>query len=208
LASPHDALFRFTFGMTGHARSLLLFLLPPPLAHAIDWTSLREWPATTPSPCSSCWSTSRVASALRCFEGWSALVQAVAAAPGGRLELEALSSYFLHVTELPAGRLADWLARVVSLPDENAVMSTADKLRAEGLAQGRVEGRAEGKIEGRAEGRAEGRVELLLRLLTARFGKLPEPLPARLRNARPEDLDGWALRVLDAKSLAEVFGPE
>jgi hypothetical protein len=195
--------------MTGHARILLLFLLPPPLAHAIDWTSLREWPATTASP------------DLRLHHADLLFHAALDVAAGTDAQdsepvfflLEHKSgpdpslSYFLHVTELPAGRLADWLARVVSLPDENAVMSTADKLRAEGLAQGRVEGRAEGK-EGRAEGRAEGRVELLLRLLTARFGKLPEPLPARLRNARPEDLDGWALRVLDAKSLAEVFGPE
>jgi hypothetical protein len=72
-------------------------------------------------------------------------------------------------------------------------MSTADKLRAEGRAQGKV------------EGKAEGRAEVVLRLLTARFGPLPPDMAARVRSASSDALDHWALRILDARSLAEVF---
>ena len=80
-------------------------------------------------------------------------------------------------------------------------MSTADRLIAQGRAEGRAEGRVEGKAKGKAEGRAEGKRELVLRLLTARFGPLPPPIVARVR-AR------WAMRLLDAKSLAGIFRAE
>jgi predicted transposase/invertase (TIGR01784 family) len=55
------------------------------------------------------------------------------------------------------------------------------------------------------EGKAEGRAEVLLRQLTARFGPLPADLTARVRSASSDALDHWALRILDARSLAEVF---
>jgi hypothetical protein len=109
------------------------------------------------------------------------------------------------VTDVPPDRLAEVVARVVCKPVEESVMSTADKLRAEGRAQGRAEGRAEGKVEGKAEGKAEGRAEVLLRQLTARFGPLPGDLTARVRSASSDALDHWALRILDARSLAEAF---
>jgi hypothetical protein len=68
-------------------------------------------------------------------------------------------------------------------------MSTADRL----IAQGRV------------EGRVEGQANSLLRLLEARFGALPDDVRGRVRSAAIEDLDRWTVRVLDAKSLADVF---
>ncbi len=40
MVSPHDALFKFTFGTPEHAGSLLRVLLPTVLVHAIDWDSL------------------------------------------------------------------------------------------------------------------------------------------------------------------------
>ncbi len=61
--------------------------------------------------------------------------------------------------------------------------------------------------EGRAEGRIEGRVEVLLRLLSVRFGVLPPDVVQRLRTASIDDLDAWAERLLQARSLAEVFAP-
>jgi len=38
--SPHDALFRFTFGQPQHAAALLRHVLPAALVRAIDWSSL------------------------------------------------------------------------------------------------------------------------------------------------------------------------
>lgn len=96
------------------------------------------------------------------------------------------------MTDLPERLLAERLGQIVNQPDENSVMSTADRLRAEGRAQGKV----------------EGRVELLLRQLTARFGPLPDHILARLRNPSPEDLERWALGILEARCLTDVFGAE
>ena len=63
------------------------------------------------------------------------------------------------------------------------------------------------KMEGRTEGEAKGRNAILSRLLTKRFGQdiFDIKLQERLRNATPEQLDHWAERILDAKTLEEVF---
>ena len=64
-----------------------------------------------------------------------------------------------------------------------------------------------GEARGRVEGRTEGRNAILSRLLTKRFGQdiFDINLQERLRNATPEQLDRWAERILDAKTLEEVF---
>ena len=51
-----------------------------------------------------------------------------------------------------------------------------------------------------------GEAALLERLLTRRFGDLPEEVRARLKAGSSEQLQLWADRVLDASSLAEIFG--
>ncbi len=73
--------------------------------------------------------------------------------------------------------------------------------------EGRVEGRMEGRMEGEAQGEARGRNAILSRQLTKRFGSniFDIKLQERLRNATPEQLDHWAERILDAKTLEEVF---
>ena len=60
--------------------------------------------------------------------------------------------------------------------------------------------------EGMAKGRAEGRAELVLKLLTRRFGPLPEGAEEQVRAASIDELDAFAERVLTAKSLDEVLG--
>ncbi|MBM4063193.1 MAG: DUF4351 domain-containing protein, partial [Planctomycetes bacterium] len=81
--------------------------------------------------------------------------------------------------------------------------------RKEGGEKGREEGvekgREEGRYEGQARGQAEGRAAVLLRLLGKRFGVLPAEVEARVRAAAVDTLDLWAERVLDAKSLDDVF---
>ncbi len=53
----------------------------------------------------------------------------------------------------------------------------------------------------RAEGRAEG---LLLRLLTARFGGLSSSVVERVERAAVVDIESWGERILTAATLAEV----
>ncbi|MBS7348757.1 MAG: Rpn family recombination-promoting nuclease/putative transposase [Comamonas sp.] len=67
-------------------------------------------------------------------------------------------------------------------------------------------GLKKGRAEGRTEGRAEGESDFLRRLLVHRFGPLSKELLARMDQASSEQLALWGLRVLDARSLDEVFG--
>ena len=60
----------------------------------------------------------------------------------------------------------------------------------------------------RREGRAEGSARLLVRLLTKRFGPLPTETAARIHSATIAELDRWGERLLDARTLAEVFAAD
>ena len=59
--------------------------------------------------------------------------------------------------------------------------------------------------EGRQEGRQEGGVNLLRKLLSKRFGKLPEWVTEYLKKATTSELEQAGLRLLEASSLEEVF---
>jgi predicted transposase YdaD len=74
-----------------------------------------------------------------------------------------------------------------------------------GVLLGKQEGILEGRQKGRQEGRQEGESMLLHRLLTRRFGSLPDVIETRLAQADLEQLESWSDRVLDATSLDEVF---
>ena len=67
---------------------------------------------------------------------------------------------------------------------------------------------AEGAAKGRIEGRAQGKADTLLRLLRKRFRTVPDDLEQRIRTADSDHLDDWAERILDARTLAEVFGTD
>lgn len=58
------------------------------------------------------------------------------------------------------------------------------------------------------KGMEKGEAKLLNLLIRQRFGELPE-LPewaeARLKQAAPEQVETWALQVLSAECLEEVF---
>jgi hypothetical protein len=53
--------------------------------------------------------------------------------------------------------------------------------------------------------RAEGAARTLVRLLTRRFGAVPDGVRDRIDTASLEQLDLWSDRVLDAETLDEVF---
>ena len=59
--------------------------------------------------------------------------------------------------------------------------------------------------KGLQQGLQQGEVALLQRQLSRRFGPLPDAVRARLTSASIDQLETWAIRVLDAASLDEVF---
>jgi len=71
--------------------------------------------------------------------------------------------------------------------------------------RGKLVGWQEGLQKGQQQGRQEGEALLLQRLLTRRFGALSADCVARIRAASSEQLERWSDRVLDARTLAEVF---
>jgi len=88
---------------------------------------------------------------------------------------------------------------------EFTAMTVAEKLIEQGIAKGRAEGIATGRAEGIAKGIAKGQRATLLRLLTLRFGPVPEQLAAELEAADEAQLAIWIDRVITADSLDEVF---
>jgi len=67
------------------------------------------------------------------------------------------------------------------------------------------QGKLEGKIEGIQEGTLKGESQILSRQLNKRFGPLPLWAQQNLAEANTDQLELWAERILDAKTLAEVF---
>ena len=63
----------------------------------------------------------------------------------------------------------------------------------------------EGRQEGEQKGVQIGEQILLQRMLTRRFGEVPDWALKRLLQASPEQLEQWADRLLDASTLDAVF---
>ena len=74
-----------------------------------------------------------------------------------------------------------------------------------GMAEGLEKGMEKGLEKGREEGRAQGSASILLRQLNRRFGPLSADVTRRLAQSTPEQLEIWAERVLDARTIDEVF---
>lgn len=97
-------------------------------------------------------------------------------------------SYILSVTDADPRPIGRWAHRVGRRAEE-AYVTAAEK-----IAQ-----------QVRAKALVEGRREMVRKQLKRRFGELPEHVERRLRYADAEQLDGWALKLLDAPSLEDVF---
>jgi flagellar biosynthesis/type III secretory pathway protein FliH len=87
-------------------------------------------------------------------------------APNGR---EALWTLFRYIAAVADDSIAQTLTAALEAAEaevKDALMTIAEKWKAEGEAKGRA--------EGEAKGRAEGKAETLRKLLTLKFGALPE----------------------------------
>ena len=76
-----------------------------------------------------------------------------------------------------------------------------DRIRANAVAEGVLIGELRGELRGKLEGEST----LLERQIVKRFGTITEEIRSRLRLATTDKLETWAERILDARTLAEVF---
>lgn len=62
-----------------------------------------------------------------------------------------------------------------------------------------------GQEQGMQQGMLQGETTVIERLLTRRFGPLSAETQTRLKNATLDQLEHWAINILDAKTLEDVF---
>ena len=111
--------------------------------------------------------------------------------------------------------LPSYLIQVYETVDETAIREMIQKARTgeeaemmsifarEMMAKGAREGERIGELKGELKGEAK----LLLRQLTRRFGDLSAWDREQVDTADMATLEAWGDRILEARSLEEVFGP-
>jgi hypothetical protein len=75
----------------------------------------------------------------------------------------------------------------------------------EGMQQGLHQGMQQGLHQGMQQGMQQGEAAVLKRLLQRRFGEVPVIYVQKIDNAGAETLLDWSERILDAKTLEDVF---
>jgi flagellar biosynthesis/type III secretory pathway protein FliH len=86
-------------------------------------------------------------------------------------------------------------------------VTSVERLATErGMQQGLQQGMQQGIQQGMQQGLQKGEVAVLRRQLHKRFGELPKEIELRLNNATLAQLEVWADRVLDARTVEEIFG--
>ena len=73
------------------------------------------------------------------------------------------------------------------------------------IKQGLQQGRQEGLQEGLQQGRQEGALAVLRKQIEKRFGLLPASVEERLASLTEPELEAVSIRVLDAKSMDDLF---
>ncbi|WP_239380069.1 Rpn family recombination-promoting nuclease/putative transposase [Frankia sp. CIT1] len=119
------------------------------------------------------------------LQPWVDELRAVLAGPDGKEEFTALLRYIDLVGDADTHDQLHDLMTAVGPDAEEAYMTIAETLK--------------------AEGRAEGRAETLLQLLALKFGPLPEPVLTTVRNASIDKLQAWTARVLTTDSLNKLL---
>lgn len=117
--------------------------------------------------------------------------------------IEVIATYLFQTMDIERNVMHNIASSKLDANKEKTIMTLAERLRKEG----RMEGKMEGRMEGKMEGEVLGRHAMLQRQLDKRFGKdiLDIRTQERLRKASVEQLDLWAERILDARTLEDVF---
>jgi hypothetical protein len=116
------------------------------------------------------------------------LLVEVVRAPNGLAALAVLLRYILEVSDSSPGDVQEILHQFLLPEASETVMTAAERLR--------------------EEGRQQTQRDNVLRLLTRRFGPLPEPVLDRIRRAEFALLDRWFDRGITAQGLDDVFADE
>jgi hypothetical protein len=125
------------------------------------------------------------------------LFQRVFAEPGGTEDVVTLVRYILDVTDVSPEALDYFFNRAFGhRAQEISMITTGERLRQEGREQGLEQGLERGLLQSR---------QRLLMQLKHRFGALPHDVIQRVSTADTKALDTWALRLLDASTLDQVF---
>lgn len=121
------------------------------------------------------------------------LLTAVLDAPRGRLMLGMVFSYLATTAKVDTETVHAEVRKALPRRTAEVMLNPLEK-----YVQDKVDAAA-------TEGRGLGQLEILRALLQQRFGPLPDPIEERLARAKPGELKSLALRVLDARSLADLF---
>jgi len=124
--------------------------------------------------------------------------------PEKRLKYAQFVDRYAALSEEELARYRD--EYLAASPRKEEIMGMFLKAAEEGRREGRQEGRKEGRQEGRTEGVQQGEALILERQMRKRFGEPPPGVRERLERAGREELELWAERILDARTLEEVFG--
>ncbi len=110
-----------------------------------------------------------------------------------------------YLLRLPAELTRPTFEAMKQIESEEIGMTLVTSFEEIGREDGRVEGRVEGRAEGRAEGRIEERQALVLRLLTRKFGPLPEAVSTRITGLDSDTVLMLADALLDFATQAELI---
>nr|VFK78934.1 MAG: conserved hypothetical protein (putative transposase or invertase) [Candidatus Kentron sp. SD] len=130
------------------------------------------------------------------------LTEALRAVPE---DLRPIVSYLVQAYVYDEQALRGIIREVLPEEEEDMMSQFAQSVIAREKPKWEQTFRQEGRLEGEAIGEAKGEAKLLFRQLSRRFQPLPDGIFERIHGADPNTIEIWADRVLDAKSLDEVF---
>ncbi|MBI5497726.1 MAG: Rpn family recombination-promoting nuclease/putative transposase [Deltaproteobacteria bacterium] len=131
-------------------------------------------------------------------------------AQDGREAFGAVVRYALRVSERTTHEaLTRQVAGLLGAEAKEVIMTEGERLieqgRQRGLQQGLNQGLQQGLNQGLQQGLNQGLRRAVLRVLTSRFGALPEHARQRIEAAGEAELDRWTERVAGATRLEDVF---
>ena len=113
--------------------------------------------------------------------------------------------YLDELNQLEAEKAMPYVTSVERISMKRGLEQGRQEGRQVGLQEGRQVGLQEGRQVGMQEGLRLGLASLLLTLLSQRFGEVPAWVPEKLNSASTEVLETWGRKVLEARSVDDVF---